>query len=931
MTRAADGLGRALGVRPDEGGRLLGVATLFALLEAGRALGEVGKDTLIQGRFGPTGELPVVMPLLYIGLGAIGLIVALGYTAALGRIARGPLFIGMLAIAAGLMVVARVALGGGSDAALLALWLLVAVVGTLLMTVTWTIAGATFDARQAKRLFPLLTAAAIAGAFIGSLLAGPVTRLVGAANLVVLEAAALLVAAPLVWRLVGGRGTAGRRPAGTDRPSVTADLRTGFDTVVASPLLSRIAIAYVLLAVLLSSVDVPFTISAAAAFPDETDRATALGILSAAITATSFLVSALVANRLFARFGVSIGAVLLPIVYLVGFAAWLVQFTFPTAAAFRFGQQVTQRGLSNASWSAFYNVVPADRRAQVLAFNDGVPGQLGTILSGLLLLAAGRLLAPEQVFWLGAATALITTILVLGIRRGYGQSLVAALRSGAAERLLEGGPGLEAVVRDPSVGTALAEALRAPEPGVREMAAMLLGQRGLADARAGLVVATADADPRVRAAAVRALARTPGGLTGAAATLERLAGDADPRVRAQVVVARAGPDESAVLALVADPMDHVRTTALEALSPTATSRPLSPAARAAAVRALDDPVRTVRAAAAATLGADDGPPDDLLTVMRDGWRRASTAALDALALVTARTGQDPAIREPVLAYAGAQVERTASIREARRVLLEVGSERPDEALLIHVLAVRERDLTRSLLGALGVLGAPEASGPIRRCLHANDPDVRAQAIEALESLGDRALARRVVALLEDGSPPTSDRVATLERLAHDDDPWLRRLAQACRGNADVAESTRSMTELEMMLALRRVSLFEGLDPEDLQRVAATAVERSYAPGDVLMAEGDLGDELIVLTEGSVRVERTEPDGSIRQIRTYDAGEHIGELAVLRERPRAAAVIAEPGGARGLAVSGDGLKAILRERPDAAMAMLATLAERISRQ
>ena len=45
----------------------------------------------------------------------------------------------------------------------------------------------------------------------------------------------------------------------------------------------------------------------------------------------------------------------------------------------------------------------------------------------------------------------------------------------------------------------------------------------------------------------------------------------------------------------------------------------------------------------------------------------------------------------------------------------------------------------------------------------------------------------------------------------------------------------------------------------------------------------------------------------------------------------ATVIAEDGGARGLVVAGSGLKAILRERPDAAMAMLATLAERISRQ
>ena len=46
----------------------------------------------------------------------------------------------------------------------------------------------------------------------------------------------------------------------------------------------------------------------------------------------------------------------------------------------------------------------------------------------------------------------------------------------------------------------------------------------------------------------------------------------------------------------------------------------------------------------------------------------------------------------------------------------------------------------------------------------------------------------------------------------------------------MADATRSLTELETMLALRRVPLFEGLDPEDLQRIAASAVERSYFAG-----------------------------------------------------------------------------------------------------
>ena len=194
------------------------------------------------------------------------------------------------------------------------------------------------------------------------------------------------------------------------------------------------------------------------------------------MTATSFVVSLLVANRVYARFGVATAALVLPIVYVAGFALWLVQFSFATAALFRFTQQVTQRGLSNAVWSAFYNVVPSARRAQVLAFMDGVPGQLGIMLSGLLLLGAGRLFALDQVFVLGIAAAVVLTVVVLGIRRRYGASLLRTLRSGMGEQVLEGGPGLGALGGDPQVAAALLEASSAPEATVRRMAVALLGQ-----------------------------------------------------------------------------------------------------------------------------------------------------------------------------------------------------------------------------------------------------------------------------------------------------------------------------------------------------------------------------------------------------------------------------------------------------------------------
>ena len=145
----------------------------------------------------------------------------------------------------------------------------------------------------------------------------------------------------------------------------------------------------------------------------------------------------------------------------------------------------------------------------------------------------------------------------------------------------------------------------------------------------------------------------------------------------------------------------------------------------------------------------------------------------------------------------------------------------------------------------------------------------------------------------------------------------------------MADTARTLGNIESMLMLRCVPLFEGLEPEDLQRIAGTCSERLFPDGAALVRQDDLGGELFVIVEGGVRVVRSD-NGEERFIRRYEAGDHIGELAVLRERPRVATVLAE-GDVRALVIDGESLKAILRERPEAAMAMLATLAERISTQ
>jgi CRP-like cAMP-binding protein len=130
--------------------------------------------------------------------------------------------------------------------------------------------------------------------------------------------------------------------------------------------------------------------------------------------------------------------------------------------------------------------------------------------------------------------------------------------------------------------------------------------------------------------------------------------------------------------------------------------------------------------------------------------------------------------------------------------------------------------------------------------------------------------------------------------------------------------------MERILELRKIPLFAGLSPAELQRLAGIAEERSYVGGDVIAAEGELGDELHIVLAGSVHVVRDE---SGRVIARRGPGDVVGEMSIITRAPRVASLVAGEV-TRTLRIGNREFEAIIRERPDVGLAVMRVLAERL---
>jgi long-chain acyl-CoA synthetase len=86
--------------------------------------------------------------------------------------------------------------------------------------------------------------------------------------------------------------------------------------------------------------------------------------------------------------------------------------------------------------------------------------------------------------------------------------------------------------------------------------------------------------------------------------------------------------------------------------------------------------------------------------------------------------------------------------------------------------------------------------------------------------------------------------------------------------------------------IEQVPFFKNASSDFLRDIIPRLDARQFAAGEILAHEGDVGDEMYFLTKGQVEVCRGHP---LRQLTVLREGSFFGELAILRDTPRAATI------------------------------------------
>jgi CRP-like cAMP-binding protein len=128
-------------------------------------------------------------------------------------------------------------------------------------------------------------------------------------------------------------------------------------------------------------------------------------------------------------------------------------------------------------------------------------------------------------------------------------------------------------------------------------------------------------------------------------------------------------------------------------------------------------------------------------------------------------------------------------------------------------------------------------------------------------------------------------------------------------------------------ALSQIALFAALSEAEIQVLAQRAVERRFAPDEILFWEGEPCAGVFLIIQGSVKIFRTSPSGRELMLAIEMAPSSVAELPLFDGGPYPASVRAVDS-VVSLFINKNDFQAVCRQYPDVALKVLAVVGHRL---
>jgi cAMP-dependent protein kinase regulator len=110
-------------------------------------------------------------------------------------------------------------------------------------------------------------------------------------------------------------------------------------------------------------------------------------------------------------------------------------------------------------------------------------------------------------------------------------------------------------------------------------------------------------------------------------------------------------------------------------------------------------------------------------------------------------------------------------------------------------------------------------------------------------------------------------------------------------NLIVKESAQKKRE-KYESSIKHVSILESISVYERSQIADAIGEEQFKPGELVINQGDDGDVFYMISEGEAVAKKIFDNGEeAKEVMNYKPGDYFGELALLRNEPRAACVYA----------------------------------------